>query len=48
MVKKYRVYWKDNDTGKTGHGKEKLPEQIAMAWVSYGNKNFSNILHWMK
>ena len=43
MVKKI-VFWKNKNTGKTGHG-EPIEEKLANAWVDYGNSEFPYINH---
>ena len=43
MAKKI-VFWKNKHTGKTGHG-ESMEEELANAWVDYGNREYPYIKH---
>ena len=41
------ICWKSSITGKTGHGMP-IEEDLAKAWIEYGNRECPNIHHWME
>ena len=47
MTKKwYRIVWKHKDSSAQGQGEGTFLEEIADAWVEYGNKEYPLIRHW--
>lgn len=43
--KKFRLYWKNRKTGKTGHGTAE-GEEIAQAWVERMDEKYPDLEHW--
>ena len=44
---KFRIAWKNKDTGATGHG-EYVNKEIADAWLEKENKKHPELEHWLE
>ena len=44
----FRIAWKDNETGKEGHGEYCLTRETADAWVREMGAKYPNMDHWVE
>jgi len=44
-MEKYRVWWINNTTGKSGHG-EPIDYDVAVAWCNLMNDKYPDIWHY--